>query len=99
MCGGCGFTDADFTMSMISVEVPAHSNSFVLPQFFSVIDDDINENDQYFAIVAEIGLDVPTNTCCFQKYWGDSYCYGRRGATKIRIPGNDRMLIFMSHDL
>ena len=95
---------ADFTNESFTVTVPAHTGfdipTYTLPIFFSVVDDDINEVEQSFALVAEIGPDV-TNTCyvdgvgvtecsCFQIQIGAIDCYGRRGATEIRITDNDR---------
>ena len=58
-----------------------------------IIDDDTDENGQSFAIVAELGPDVtevPFNFSCFQLQAGDPGCFGRRGATEIRIADNDR---------
>ena len=88
---------ADFTNVSITIVVPAATSpvpSFTLPQFFSVIDDDINEVEQRFAVVAEIGLDIP-DTCyrrgecvCFQ-YPNSGDCHGRLGTTEIRIVDND----------
>ena len=93
----------DFTNNSITVTVPAAitpgPQSYTLPIFFSVIDDDINEVEQSFALVAEIGPDV-TNTCyvdgvgltecsCFQRPNSAMDCYGRRGVTEIRIIDND----------
>ena len=91
----------DFTNNSITVTVPAATTpgpqSYTLPKFFSVIDDDIDEVEQSFALVAEIGSDV-TNTCyfngavtecsCFQ-YPNSEGCHGRRGVTEIRIIDND----------
>ena len=81
-----------------SVQVPASVSSgtqtFELANFFQVIDDDIDEIDQSFAIVAELGPDVPDtpfNFSCFQITRG-TQCFGRRGATEIRITDNDRKL-------
>ena len=94
---------ADFTNNSITVTVPAATTpgipqSYTIPIFFSVIDDDINEVQQSFALVAEIGPDV-TNTCyvrgvitecsCFQTAVGAIGCYGRRGVTEIGIIDND----------
>ena len=57
------FPTADFTNLPITIEIPAAANDrtqeFVLPTFFQVIDDDIEEYEQSFAIVAELGPDVP----------------------------------------
>ena len=70
--------------------VPADTIRFPIPEFFSVVDDDINELNHRFAIVAEIGEDVPENISCFQTERGSSHCYGRQGATMIIIGDNDR---------
>ena len=93
-------TGSDFTAASITLEVPAatddRTQGFVLPNFFQVIDDDIEEYEQSFAIVAELGPDVPDtpfNFSCFQLQAGETECFGRRGATQIRITDNDRKLI------
>ena len=90
-------------ITLITVTVPAATTpdpqSYTIPIFFSVIDDDIDEVEQSFALVAEIGPDV-TNTCyvdgvgvtecsCFQIQIGAIDCYGRYGATEIKIIDND----------
>ena len=89
----------DFTTVLTSVTVPASISggiqTFQLPQFYTVIDDNIDEFEQSFALIVEIGPDVPTNChegadcSCFQTILGDSNCYGRTGATEIRIRDND----------
>ena len=77
----------------ITIEVPAaatdgHAQVFSIPNFFpflfQVIDD---EYEQSFAIVAELGPDVPDRIAYFQLQAGE--CFGRRGATDIRITDND----------
>ena len=73
------------------VMIPANTNMFsVLEEFFTIFDDDIDEDEQSFALVAEIGPDVPENVSCFQLGVGRTECFGRRGATEIRIIDNDR---------
>ena len=86
----------------MNVIVPAATSrgfqTFELPKFFRVVDDDINEVKQSFALVAEIGPDV-TDTCyvnriitectCFQTEIGETECLGRSGATEIKITDND----------
>ena len=62
-------------------------------QFFTINDHNIDEDEQSFAIAAEIGPDVPDGISCFQTDVGSAECFGRRGATEIRIIDNDRMLI------
>jgi hypothetical protein len=61
----------DFRIEKITVEIPAANTSgvqeYVLPPIFvNVKDDDVDEDEQSFAIVAEIGADVPNGTSCFQ---------------------------------
>ena len=57
----------------------------------TVINDNIDEDEQSFAVVAEI-LDVPENISCFQIQAGNIECLGNRGATEIRIVDNDGKL-------
>ena len=83
----------DFSIQPITIEVPANGGGlFTLSEFFTIVDDDIDEDEQGFAIVAEIGPDVPENISCFQLYLEGTGCHGRRGATQIRITDNDREL-------
>ena len=91
------FPTADFTDLPITIEIPAATDDgtqeFALPNFFQVIDDDIDEVEQSFAIVAVLGPDVtevPFNFSCVQLQAGETECFGRRGATEIRITDNDR---------
>ena len=87
------FLTGDFTDTSVTIEVPAARTVFEVPNFFEVIDDDINENEQSFAIVAELGPDVPDtpfNFSCFQFKVRGTECFGRSGATKITITDNDR---------
>lgn len=62
---------------------------FVIPENYEVIDDDIDEVEQSFALVAEIGEDVPESFTCFQRHVSDTECFGRKGATEITILDND----------
>ena len=82
----------DFSDTPISVTIPANRRSFTIPTFFTINDDNLDEYEQSFAIVAEIGPDVPDGVSCFQN--ADIECQGRRGATEIRITDNDRKLSF-----
>ena len=84
---------SDFSTSPITITIPANSQAFEVSHFFSVIDDDIDEEEQSFALVAEIGPDVPDEVSCFQLSEDDTECYGRRIATEIRIVDNDRKLL------
>ena len=60
---------------------------------FMVIDDDVNEIEQSFALVAVLGDDVLDDFACFQRLVGDIECFGRTGATEIRIVDNDGVSI------
>ena len=80
----------DFTGGPFNITVAANSESINIPAFFTVIDDDVDEDEQSFAIVAEIGPDVPDGVSCFQTALGETDCHGRRGATEIRITDDDR---------
>ena len=84
--------DPDFSDTPINITVPADSTTFELPPYFTINDDNIDENEQSFAIVAEIGRDVPENISCFQTAVGETDCFGRRGATEKKITDNDRKL-------
>ena len=86
---------ADFSNEPVTVVVPAGSHTFTVPRFFTIVDDDIDEDEQSFAIVAEIGPDVPDNVSCFQQGIGHIECFGRRGATEIIIDDNDRKLFYL----
>ena len=84
------FPTADFTDLPITIEIPAatddRTQEFELPDFFQVIDDDIDEVEQSFAIVAELGPDVPDtpfNFSCFQLLAGERDCLGRHGARML----------------
>ena len=89
------FSSTDFSNSTITIEVPAYANGvYEIPSnVFSVIDDDINEIEQSFAVIAEIGANVSDGISCFQTQIEDTICYGRSGATEIRIRDNDCELI------
>ena len=83
---------ADFTSDNSTVEIPSYSEFFDLPEFFRVLDDNIDEMRQSFAIIVEIGPDVPdypTNFSCFRTFVHGRTCHGRRGAAQIRINDND----------
>ena len=61
-----------------------------VPLWNITIDDDVDEIEQSFALIVEIGDDVPDRFTCFQIYVHDTDCFGRTGATEIRIKDNDR---------
>ena len=81
---------SDFTSGTINITIPANRMSFEIQTFFNITDDDVNEVQQSFAIIADI-IDVPENISCFQHPFGTA-CHGRHGATLIRITDNDREL-------
>ena len=88
------FSAADFTVSTRTVTVPANPNigtqTFQFPEFFRVIDDNINEMDQIFVLAVEIGADVSIGSGCFLLAAERTECFGRHGATRIIIKDNDR---------
>ena len=95
---------ADFSDQCTDITVPAAetagSQTYTIQKNFTVVDDDLNEVEQSFALIAEIGNDIPSN--CFVVMEGlgrDCSCFmhpiahqclGRLGATEIRITDNDR---------
>ena len=89
---GVDFTNTSFTIIIPPSESERGLYTIPLPDVF-VIDDDINENCQSFALVAQIGRDVPDSFTCFQRSscraCCGGQCFGRNGATKIRIVDND----------
>ncbi|CAI7996622.1 hypothetical protein GBAR_LOCUS1907, partial [Geodia barretti] len=52
-----------------------------------------DEDTQSFAIVAEIGADIPDEIACFHTFIGETECHGRQGAAEIKIIDNDPMII------
>ena len=88
----CCSSESDFTTESITVTVPANSESFTISEVIPTVDDDLNEDTQSFAVVVEIGQDVPEGISCFQSGIGESECHGRKGATEIIIFDNDRKI-------
>ena len=88
------FSAADFTVVTRTLTLPANPNigtqTLQLPEFFRVIDDNINEIDQIFVLAVEIGADVPIGSGCFLLAAERVECFGRHGATRIIIKDNDR---------
>ena len=80
----------DFTNEPLTITVPANRQRYTIEQFFTINDDNLDEDEQSFAIVAEIGPDVTDGISCFQIAEGGRECRGRQGATEIRITDNDR---------
>ena len=85
----------DFSDSTINVIIPANSTTFQVSTFFTIYDDNIDEDEQSFALVADI-LDISENISCFQTAPGTIPCFGTRGATEIRITDNDRKYTVLS---
>ena len=85
----------DFTIEPLTITVPANRRSYTIEQFFNISDDNIDEYEQSFAIVAEIGPDVPDGVSCFQTGEGGTQCFGRLGATEISITDNDRRFLHL----
>ena len=87
------FTGDDFLMSNITITIPKSNSTGTtvveIPEFISVVDDDVNEAEQRFAVIAELGSDVPEGAVCFQRQGTE--CSSRRDAVEIRIIDNDRM--------
>ena len=81
----------------LTITIPATEDKstgiFIVPDMFTVTDDDINEIEQSFALVAQLGSDVPDSFTCFQRIFGNVECFGRTGVTEIKIMDNDGMLL------
>ena len=96
---GSDFTNVSVTLTIPPAAPTDGTQIYDIPAFFTVLDDMIDEDDQSFALLAEIGDDVPfncymediglTDCSCFQLQNGDTECFGRRGATEIIIVDND----------
>ena len=94
---------ADFSEQCTDIIVPAAetagSQTYTIEKFFTAVDDNINEVEQSFALIAELGDNIPSNCfvemvglsdCrCFQTQVGECFGDGRSGATEIRITDND----------
>ena len=78
----------DFNDTSTEVIIPVDSVEFDVRSLVTIIDDNIDEDEQSFAVVAEI-LDVPENISFFQIQAGITEFSGNRTATKIRIVDND----------
>ena len=82
------FVGADFHTASITITIPAGTEVFEIANTF-FLNDNINEIDQSFALVGVLGVDVPDRFACFQRRTGDPLCFGRTGATTIKIEDND----------
>ena len=96
---GVDFINTSFTITVPASETERGLYIIPLPDVF-VIDDDINENCQSFALVAQIGSDVPDKFTCFQRSGCreccGGQCFGRNGAIEIKIVDNDGNVICQS---
>ena len=85
----------DFTSEPFTVTIPASEDNCVityqLPNNFT-IDDNVNEMEQNFALIGELGDDVRDGFAFFQRRIGEEQgCVaGKTGATVIQITDNDR---------
>ena len=83
------FTGVDYDDEIFIITIPPSTTSRVLSQEIRVTDDNINEIEQRFALVGELGPEVPVEFACFRVTFGEQACRGRVGATGIRIRDND----------
>ena len=79
-----------FTDEPKAVTVPANLQRYTIEQVLDIVDDNIDEDRQSFAIVAEIGPDVPDGVSCYKIAEEETDCFGRHGAIRIKILDNDR---------
>ena len=83
---------ADFSDECATVTVPAAATpgtqTYTIQKFFTVDDDELNEIEQSFALIAVIETDVPSNCVHIVEDVVLNYCGS--GATEIRITDNDR---------
>ena len=88
---------ADFTAMTLNFNIQGNNSYSIKITLDNVTnDDDIDEITQNFALVAQLGDDVPDSFACFQRYVGDAECFGRTGAAKIIIEDDDRKYIYIS---
>ena len=84
------FTGTDYDNSVFFRTIPPNTTSRVLNQRIRIYNDSINEVEQLFALVGELGPEVPEEFACFRVTFGEAECRGRVGTTGIRIRDNDR---------
>ena len=82
---------------MFVKEIAPSTTSRILSQVIRIEDDDINEIEQRFALIGELGLEVPEEFACFRVTFGEAVCRGRVGTTGIRIRDNDRKYFSYYH--
>ena len=68
---------ADFSEQCTDIIVPAAgSQTYIIQKFFTVDDDDLNEVEQSFALIAELGDDIPSNCFVVMEGFGrDCSCF------------------------
>ena len=93
---GDDFTDVSLTITIPPTEDKS-TGIFIVPddEMFTVIDDYENEIDEHFALVAQLGSDVPDSFTCFQRVVDDTQCFGRIGIAEIIILDNYGMLLLL----
>ena len=62
------------------------TTSYQFPTFFEVVDDEVNEIEQSFAVIARI---EDTHVGCFKVVVGATECFGQYGAVQVKISDND----------
>ena len=93
----------DFTDVNLTITIPATEDKFTgifrVPddKMFTVTDDYIIEFEESFALVAELGSDVPDSFTCFQRVVDDTECFGRTGVAEIIILDYIGMLKLLLH--
>ena len=98
---GSDFSNASFVVQVPPSEDSVEPSEYIIPQLFTITDDNINEVVQSFVLVGEIGADVRERFTCFQREGGEIGCNGnmeptaRFGATRIQIYDNDGRLDFI----
>lgn len=75
----------DFLKSTVTFPAPVMTTSYQVSTFFEVVDDEVNEIEQSFAVIARIE-DTPG---CFKVAVGATECFGQYGAVQVRITDND----------
>ena len=80
----------DYDNTVFFKMIPSSTTSRVVSQNIRINNDNINEIEQHFALVGELGPEIPDEFACFRVTFGEAECRGRVGATGIRIRDNDR---------
>ena len=89
----------------LTITIPATEDKFngifTVPddESFTVTDGDIYETQESFALVAQLGSDVPDRFTCFQRVVDDTECFGRTGVTEIIIFGIYASPSYMVHTI